>query len=530
MYQDNFKIVDEQIYAYLLIDRETANIIDWNHLAKEFYEETPNTFPDINDLFAPTLSGEAMTSLIKTLDFDRSVSVDNIFSFKTTDESFPCHIEICKVDDTHLFLVINESATSTDTEFADIVELTDNPIFVMEHDENLTITYRNERCRQYFDLEVQVYHCNSDSFLNILPQEKKESFLKSLEEQIYETGEFDLDIELTFGREYFQLFHLNVVKSRFDNRLYGVLISVKKQSDLLKKIEFEQQYLDIVQKFTKDVLFRIDIRKRVLIHRGDISPFIDLRLEMRNFPESMRDCRFIHPDDLEGYIAFAYRLMAGIESKIEVRLQLKSGKFEKYRLQGSPLVDVDGNTVQVVGNCENIQKMIDIENKANYDSLTTTLNKQSFKELIETSIETSVSSDKFALLFLDLDNFKGVNDTMGHAFGDFLLEAMAKRILNCIRSRDRVGRVGGDEFVIFFQFAPSYEAVMERADAILHSLRRDFTLGEQRCKVKASIGVALYPEHGSTYDILYQRADKALYKSKDKGKDVATIYSEDLET
>lgn len=527
MLPNHINIVEKDIYAYLLIRRDNAQIVGWNKLAQEYYQDGED-FPNIEKLFAPTLEQGGLADLVKTLDLDGSTTVDNIFSFKTTEESFPCHIEICSVDPEHLFLVINENTLSMQQELADIVDLTGNPIFVLEKDEHLSITYQNDRFHQYIRLENTIHQEESLSFLHLLPPEKRNNFRLMLHQQLEETNECDIDIELTFGREYFQLFHLNVCQSSFDNRLYGVLISVKKQSDLLKKIEYEQQYLDIVQKYTKDLLFRIDIKKRSLLHRGDISHFATLSPEVNGFPESMRDLRLIHPDDLEGYIAFSYRLMAGIESSFEAKLQLTNGTFEKYRFQGSPIVDSDGNTVQVVGKCENIQKIVDIERKALYDSLTTTLNKQSFQELVEDMFHRAVARDKYALLFLDVDDFKGINDRLGHLYGDFLLEAMSKRILNCVRRQDKVGRVGGDEFVIFFQFAPSHESVQERAEAILHSLRREFNQDGVTCQIKASIGISIFPEHGDDYRSLYRRADTALYESKRRGKDVATIYREEL--
>lgn len=528
MFQDRPNIMDDDIYAYLLVERKTGEILDLNNLAQEYYMDS-GEMPNLEEIFSPTADEKSVCQIVAQLDENGSISLENLFSHKKSEETFPCHVEICSVNPEHLFFVISDNSNKSELDLNEFVERTGNPVLVLEQDENLTIYYQNDRCKQYTKLNSAVKDAESTSFLSLLPPEKRDNFHLILSQHIQDFGECDVDVELTFGREYFQLFHFNVTKSNFNKKLYGVLIAVKKQSDLLKLIEFEQQYLDVLQKFTKDLLFRIDIKKRTLVHRGDISNFNDLSNEVEQYPECMRSKSLVHPEDLEGYITFAYRLMSGVEATFEAKLQLKNGSYEKYRLQGSPLVDGDGNTIQVVGKCENIQKLVDIENKAHYDALTTTLNKQSFKELVEDSINRAVGSDKFALLFIDLDNFKGVNDTLGHTFGDFLLEAMGKRIKNCIRSKDRVGRVGGDEFVVFFQFAPNPESVQERAEAILHSLRRDFTYGEQHTKVKASIGIALYPDHGSDYQTIYDKADKALYKSKDLGKDVATIYDISLE-
>lgn len=529
MLTQNLNIVDENIYAYLLIDFYSSEILDGNSLARGFYQ-TAGYYPDIQSLFRPSLEGDSLSDLVHCIQTEGSSTLNNIISVKANGETFPCHIEICRVTDTLLFLVIKENCLRKDSQMNQIVELFDNPIFVLEHDNPLTTVYGNARCYQCVRMGKEEFTQSAgSSFLSILPKEKAVGFAQGMNQQIDQAGECNIDIEISLDDGFFQLYRFNAYKSTFDGRLYGVLISARKQSELMRKIQYDQQFFDIMQQFSKDLLFRIDVTTGTLVHRGDISKFVDLAAEMTDFPESIRSTRLLHPDDLEGYLAFVYRVMSGTAASFDPRFQMMGGNFEKYHLQASPLFDSEGEVVSVVGKCENIQKYVDIETKANYDALTTALNKQSFQELVEGYLERAVVSDKFALLFLDLDNFKGINDTMGHVFGDFLLEATSKRIMNCIRSQDRLGRVGGDEFVVFFQFAPNQEAVQERAEAILHSLRRDFTYGEQRCKMKASIGISLFPEHGDSYQQLYDRADKALYQSKALGKDVASFYNQNLE-
>ncbi|MFI3254595.1 MAG: sensor domain-containing diguanylate cyclase [Eubacteriales bacterium] len=528
MYSNSLHIVDSQIYAYLLIDRKTTEILDGNKLARSFYQ-TAGVYPELESLFQPNLENETLASVLHDLNTAKGSAMNHVKSIKASGEEFPCHIEICNVNDSLLFLIIKENCQMRDSKIKQLVELFDNPIFSLEHNSELTTTYGNARCYQYVRMEKHEFEQEHNaSFVSILQEDKRVSFLQTLNQQIDEDGECDIDIEISLEDGFFQLFRFNAFKSTYDGKLYGVLISARKQSDLMKKIEYDQQFFDIMQQFSKDLLFRVDVDNRILIHRGDISKFVDLLPEMSGFPECMRNTRLVHPDDLEGYLAFIYRVMDGTAASFEPRFQFTDGSFEKYHLQASPLFNGEGKVISVIGKSENIQKYVDIETKAHYDALTTALNKQSFLELVTSKIERAVVSDKFALLFLDLDNFKGVNDTLGHVFGDFLLEATCKRIMNCIRSQDRLGRVGGDEFVVFFQFAPNQETVKERAEAILHSLRRDFTYGDQRSKVKASIGIALYPEHGTTYETLYDKADKALYQSKALGKDIATIYSSDL--
>ncbi len=523
MFVENYNVIDRNIYAYLIVDWNTLQILDGNKLANDYFLTTDG-YPSVQTLFSPNADENKTQSIVNKIKEFGYFEIKNLTSIKKSGETFDCHVQISKVSDNIVFLVIKEYSNTTDLEIEQVVELFDNPIFVVKQDNLLTLSYASDECYQYLNINQ-----NKVSFLSMVQEEKRLIVLQTLNEQIDLYGHCNVDIEVLVDESIFRLFSLNAFKSTYDGMLYGVLISAKKQSDLMKKIEYYQQYFDIMQKFSKDLLSRIDVKKKTLIHRGSTSNFIGLSQEVENFPEAMRDTRLIHPDDLEGYIAFVYRLMNGATSSFDVRFQLNDGAFEKYRLQASPIFDNKGNVVQVVGKSENIQKYVELKIRANYDALTSALNKQSFRELVESNISRAMATDKFALLFIDFDDFKNINDTMGHVFGDFLLEATGKRILNCIRSHDKLGRVGGDEFVVFFQFAPNPEAVLERAEAILHSLRREFTYGDMRYKANASVGISLFPDHGNDYGALYDKADKALYKSKELGKDIATIYSKDLD-
>jgi diguanylate cyclase (GGDEF)-like protein len=127
--------------------------------------------------------------------------------------------------------------------------------------------------------------------------------------------------------------------------------------------------------------------------------------------------------------------------------------------------------------------------------------------------------EKLALMFLDLDKFKPVNDTYGHAVGDALLVAVANRIKSLLRESDTVGRVGGDEFVILLHPVVSVDDVTLVAEKIRHALAQTFDLLDQRISISASIGVALYPQHGRDEINLARAADRAMYKAKRDGSD-----------
>jgi diguanylate cyclase (GGDEF)-like protein/PAS domain S-box-containing protein len=157
---------------------------------------------------------------------------------------------------------------------------------------------------------------------------------------------------------------------------------------------------------------------------------------------------------------------------------------------------------------------------AQFDPLTDLPNRALFDDRLQVALSKSRRrEEKLALMFLDLDKFKLVNDTYGHAVGDALLVAVANRIKSLLRESDTVGRVGGDEFVILLHPVVSVDDVTLVAEKIRHALAQTFDLLDQRISISASIGVALYPQHGRDEINLARAADRAMYQAKRDGSD-----------
>ncbi|WP_107852545.1 diguanylate cyclase domain-containing protein [Oceanimonas marisflavi] len=123
-----------------------------------------------------------------------------------------------------------------------------------------------------------------------------------------------------------------------------------------------------------------------------------------------------------------------------------------------------------------------------------------------------------AVLYLDLDGFKPVNDTLGHAAGDVLLQAVAQRLLNCVRTEDTVARLGGDEFVIVLEHLERAGEADMVAGRVLHALQQPFAIAGQPAHISASLGVSLYPQDGTDAGNLLQYADAAMYRDKQEGR------------
>ncbi|HET6720537.1 MAG TPA: diguanylate cyclase, partial [Rhodocyclaceae bacterium] len=161
----------------------------------------------------------------------------------------------------------------------------------------------------------------------------------------------------------------------------------------------------------------------------------------------------------------------------------------------------------------------DIWRRANFDILTGLANRNLLRERLERAIaDARRSSLKLGVLFLDLDGFKAVNDTLGHGAGDELLIEAARRLERCVREQDTAARLGGDEFVLLIHHLDGPEDLARVATAALASLNQPFLIAGNSRQISTSIGIAVYPDDAETADALLDLADRALYQAKKQGK------------
>jgi diguanylate cyclase (GGDEF)-like protein len=171
-----------------------------------------------------------------------------------------------------------------------------------------------------------------------------------------------------------------------------------------------------------------------------------------------------------------------------------------------------------------------LDSKAHKDLLTGVLNKRSFEESVEAAINSNQENLYRAVILLDVDNFKGVNDTLGHAYGDKVLAEIGNILRKVFSKDDYLGRLGGDEFCVYLNIPESrqgdYTKFIETKCAELCSaFNNNYTGDDNNYKISASIGASVFPLHGTSFSKLYQCADRALYSSKHRGKDTYTIFN-----
>ncbi len=223
----------------------------------------------------------------------------------------------------------------------------------------------------------------------------------------------------------------------------------------------------------------------------------------------------------------------GLALQSEYLTELDSGnRLHEYIL--SPVLNDQGEVEAVTGTARDIteRKQHDaaIWRKANFDALTDLPNRHLFRDRLAHEVHHAERTGaRVALLFLDLDHFKEVNDTLGHEDGDQLLQQTAQRLRTCTRAEDTVARLGGDEFTVIVTGVQHTEDVEQIARKIITALAQPFIIGGELVQISGSVGITLYPHDATEPEALVRNADQAMYVAKHAGRSGFRFFAEDMQ-
>ncbi|MDF2878468.1 MAG: sensor- diguanylate cyclase/phosphodiesterase [Clostridia bacterium] len=287
------------------------------------------------------------------------------------------------------------------------------------------------------------------------------------------------------------------------------------------------------------------------------------------FPKSFEDlANFLHPDDIQPLEKATNDYFEGKSSfySCEHRLLTKDGIYKWFYSRGKALRDASGKIIRFAGSLSDItetkENALKLQNSyeeleatyeelygtqeeltrqnmalhdyqkslhqmAYYDHLTGLPNRLHLYENLTHQLKNFPDRQK-ALLFIDLDNFKFINDTLGHAVGDELISNIGSRLKNLLITEHIISRLGGDEFIICLYQYTDLDDVQEASKKIIQCLDQPFKIRNSTLHVTMSIGIALYPQHGTTSDELLKNADIAMYKAKARGKNRYVVYDNEM--
>ncbi len=289
----------------------------------------------------------------------------------------------------------------------------------------------------------------------------------------------------------------------------------------------DKTLFNIVTSLSNEWFFNYDIVQSTIQFFGEGNDKIEFPRGKHHFPDAKLMEQFVNREDLK----FMYKLVEivkkGVEKSVEIRLNHMDGEVCYYRFIYKIIKNDSGIPIYAVGKIFDIDEQKKLEELAQKDLLTNCYNKMSTEKIIEDILYEKRASSH-ALFVVDIDDFKAINDNLGHAFGDTVLKEIATNLHSQFREGDIVGRIGGDEFVVFLENMENLKALEEKAKAITTAFKNTYTGETRDYKVSGSVGIALYPQNGKTYTELFASADRALYQSKLQGKDRYSFYSEEF--
>jgi diguanylate cyclase (GGDEF)-like protein/PAS domain S-box-containing protein len=242
-----------------------------------------------------------------------------------------------------------------------------------------------------------------------------------------------------------------------------------------------------------------------------------------------------HPEHLPRVLEMLrHALKAGAPMEGTFPLRGSDGSYRWFLTRAMPIRDERGQVVRWFGTDTDITERMQAEERerhqARHDPLTDLPNRRLLLELLQAELLKAQRSErKVAVLFLDLDRFKVINDTLGHEAGDALLQAVAVRLSSRVRRSDIVARLGGDEFTVLLPGLLHADQAREVAEDIVGVFRQPFDLAGQRLYVTTSVGIGLFPEDDERADGLLRRADLAMYEAKEQGRNTYRFYNPSID-
>lgn len=284
-----------------------------------------------------------------------------------------------------------------------------------------------------------------------------------------------------------------------------------------------RERLNIALKAAKICVFEVDLVKQLYTFfqnsedifgvcgekiLEDVQPFS--RLSPKEYQEAA-SAYFAHPDDFDVIDEAFQSIFAGKPTTYQARMRAAGSEYKWCKLDVSPVME-NGVPVRMIGVITDITSMKkrtdNLELKVRHDGFTGLYNKESSIELIR-EIFREQADKNHVLVLMDIDNFKHVNDTYGHAVGDEVIQLVAESLKKSFREEDVVGRFGGDEFIVLIRDVTDIKWLKEKLDGLVSCRNEKYSCTN-------SIGAAVFPRDGMNFDVMFQKADKALYQAKVK--------------
>ncbi|MBO4415671.1 MAG: sensor domain-containing diguanylate cyclase [Lachnospiraceae bacterium] len=345
----------------------------------------------------------------------------------------------------------------------------------------------------------------------------------------------EMEIKTGEGVKWILISGNTVMRKREFLSISAVILDITENKKLASKLAFEQERYKRAMELSNDVIMNYDIYNDTLTISNNFRQYYGGETYVVGFYKNARwKNGAFYKDDIKkvGEIVSSMvqkdsRFKADDTSEVQLRVRNSEGNYVWCRFIYLPIKDNRGEIKEFIGKLINIDaeknSLLKAEKKAMIDPLTKAFNKEFTRVKIQEYIDNNPDK-KGMLLLVDIDKFKSINDNYGHLMGDNIIIEVVTQVSKAFRSNDIVGRIGGDEFVVFVCNVNNPEDQIKQAQKLHAVLRQPATFDGVTIQKSASIGIAIYPDHAMTYEGLIECADKALYRVKGSGRDAFIIY------
>lgn len=405
-------------------------------------------------------------------------------------------------------------------------------------DENLDILFANEGFYELTGYTKEEYIEKFDNkHINNICEQHKKQVLDKIKSIIKNKDKIEIEYRINKkngGRAYLTL-NGEYLEDIEGKPVYQcIVIDTTDYKKILNDLEVEKEQYKIIYQISDDVIFEYDILNDSIEISDKYDNIFDIDISKKDFIRTVVTQNIIYKDDIDKFMENIKQIKTKkIFEPNEIRVKNRFGKYNWVLYQGVIIKNEEGNVHKVIGKISNIDKfkteIEDLKEKSNKDPLTKMYNKMAIENIVNQNIQQDIKKDiQSAIFIIDIDNFKTVNDTFGHIFGDAVLKEISNNIIKECTENEIPARIGGDEFVLFIKNIPSLDYLKNIAENICKIFRKTYKIQSIDYKISASIGISMYPNDGDQYKELLEKADIAVYHAKSEGKDRYKIYDENM--
>ncbi|MBD5128686.1 MAG: diguanylate cyclase [Ruminococcaceae bacterium] len=350
-------------------------------------------------------------------------------------------------------------------------------------------------------------------------------FIKAVTFEDGAEGDYTLDSVHDDGSRFWLNISYRILSENGETLLYAAVSDITERIESRRRAEVQEQMYQVLLEETGTIVFNYDLENDSLSYMRHSYDSGNEFVTVENISEDPDGFTLILPEFRPGFVSLLKSLSEKAGSQeIPVKIDV-DGYPRRYKAFFKSVCDAEGGIFEIIGKIEDVDdemaRLESIQAKAMYDSLCVNIyNKATTEELIKAELERSTGG---ALLMLDVDDFKSINDSLGHMFGDEFLKRFATTVKTTFRDTDIVGRYGGDEFFVFMPHATAALAE-KKGEQVLQKIKEIEVPMESG--VKSSIGVAAVNPDNRSYKQLLKQADSALYQAKNNGKNCVVLFDQ----